>query len=46
MIKKIGVESRADIEVFLSSKVFLDLRVKIDNSWLKTKEKAFNYSNI
>jgi GTP-binding protein Era len=46
MIKKIGIESRADIENFLSCKVFLDLRVKIDPTWLKTKEKAFNYSSI
>ena len=46
MIKKIGIESRKDIEKFLSCKVFLDLRVKIDSTWLKTKEKAFNYSNI
>ena len=46
MIKKIGIESRKDIENFLSCKVFLDLRVKIDSTWLKTKENAFNYSNI
>ena len=46
MIKKIGIESRVDIENFLSCKVFLDLRVKIDSTWLKTKEKAFNYSSI
>ena len=46
MIKKIGIESRGDIENFLSCKVFLDLRVKIDGTWLKTKEKAFNYSSI
>jgi len=26
--------------------VYLDLRVKIDNQWLKTKDKAFNYSSI
>ncbi|NSW88729.1 GTPase Era [bacterium] len=46
MIKKIGIESREDIENFLSTKVFLDLRVKIDSTWLKIKEKAFNYSSI
>ena len=46
MIKKIGIESRVDIENFLSCNVFLDLRVKIDSTWLKTKEKAFNYSSI
>ena len=46
MIKKIGLESRKDIQDFLNCKVYLDLRVKIDNQWLKTKDKAFNYSNI
>jgi GTP-binding protein Era len=46
MIKKIGLESRKDIQDFLNCKVYLDLRVKIDNQWLKTKDKAFNYSSI
>ncbi len=46
MIKKIGLESREDIQDFLNCKVYLDLRVKIDNQWLKSKDKAFNYSSI
>ncbi|MFL2630366.1 MAG: GTPase Era [Thermodesulfobacteriota bacterium] len=46
MIKNIGIESRKDLEDFVGCKVFLDLRVKIDSSWLKSKEKAFNYSDI
>ena len=46
MIKKIGQESRLEIEKFLECKIYLDLRVKIDSTWLKTKDKAFNYSNI
>ena len=46
MIKKIGQESRLEIEKFLEFKIYLDLRVKIDSTWLKTKDKAFNYSNI
>ena len=46
MIKKIGLESRKDIQDFLNCKVYLDLRVKIDNQWLKSKDKAFNYSSI
>ena len=46
MIKKIGQESRHEIEKFLECKIYLDLRVKIDSTWLKTKDKAFNYSNI
>ena len=46
MIKKIGIESRVEIEEFLLCSVFLDLRVKIDSKWLKTKDKIFNFSNI
>ena len=46
MIKKIGIESRADMEEFLLCKIFLDLRVKIDSSWLRTRDKVFNFSNI
>ena len=46
MIKKIGLESRKDIQDFFNCKVYLDLRVKIDNQWLKSKDKAFNYSSI
>ena len=46
MIKKVGEESRVDIQEFLNCKVFLDLRVKVDSQWLKIKDKAFNYSNI
>jgi GTP-binding protein Era len=46
MIKKVGEESRVDIQEFLNCKIFLDLRVKVDSQWLKVKDKAFNYSNI
>lgn len=33
MIKKIGIESREDIEALLGKKVYLDLRVKVVNNW-------------
>ena len=33
MIKRIGTEARADIEKMLDSKVFLDLRVKVNPDW-------------
>lgn len=33
MIKKIGSESRADLEEMLDGKVFLDLRVKVLKNW-------------
>ena len=33
MIKRIGTEARTEMEAFFDSKVFLDLRVKVDPNW-------------
>jgi GTP-binding protein Era len=33
MIKRIGTEARHDMEAFFETKVFLDLRVKVDPDW-------------
>jgi GTP-binding protein Era len=33
MIKRIGSEARADLESFFDTRVFLDLRVKVDPDW-------------
>jgi GTPase len=33
MIKQIGTEARKELETFFDSKVFLDLRVKVDPDW-------------
>ncbi len=33
MIKQIGTEARKDLEAFFGTKVFLDLRVKVDADW-------------
>jgi GTPase len=33
MIKRIGTEARADLERFFGTRVFLDLRVKVDPDW-------------
>lgn len=41
MIKKIGIEARRDIEVFLDKKVYLDLRVKVVDKW-RDKEQFLN----
>ena len=38
MIKKIGMDARSEIEAFLSSKVNLQLWVKVEKDWRK-KEK-------
>lgn len=43
MIKKIGIQSREEIEKFLQQKVFLDLRVKVDKKWSKTPNKMARY---
>jgi GTP-binding protein Era len=33
MIKKIGTEARIEMEAFFETKVYLDLRVKVDPDW-------------
>ena len=33
MIKQIGTEARKEMEAFFDTKVFLDLRVKVDPDW-------------
>ncbi len=38
-IKKIGMEARKDIEAFIQKKVFLDLRVKVEENWRKNELK-------
>ena len=45
MIKEIGTRARKDIEPLLGSKIFLDLRVKVEKDWSKNPEfiKRLNY---
>jgi GTPase len=38
-IKKIGIQARKDIEAFVGKKVFLDLRVKVEENWRKNELK-------
>ena len=44
-IKKIGTQARLDLEHFLASRVFLDLRVKVRKGWRKdaTQVRRFGY---
>ncbi|MEQ9424053.1 MAG: GTPase Era [Cyclobacteriaceae bacterium] len=44
-LKKVGTESRKDLEVFLQKKVFLELHVKVEKDWRKKelKLKRFGY---
>ncbi len=47
MLKKVGMESRKDIEKFLESKVFLETFVKVIPDWRSKKNylKSFGYDN-
>ncbi|HSV87288.1 MAG TPA: GTPase Era [Bacteroidales bacterium] len=47
MLKKVGTESRIDIEDFLGKKTFLELHVKVSKNWREndTMLKRFGYSN-
>lgn len=43
MIKQIGMRARKDIETLLGTKVFLDLKVKVDKNWTKNSAKLARY---
>lgn len=45
-IKQIGVEARKDIEAFVQKKVFLDLRVKVEENWRKDERKLKHWGYI
>ncbi len=42
-MKKVGIESRKDIEAFIDKKVFLDLYVKVDKDWRDKDQKLKKY---
>ena len=42
-IKKLGIESRTDIESFISKKVHLELFVKVDKDWRDKEKKLKKY---
>jgi hypothetical protein len=41
MIKRIGSEARADLEAFFGTRIFLDLRVKVNPDW-RNNERALD----
>jgi GTP-binding protein Era len=45
-IKRIGMEARKDIEAFVQKKVFLDLRVKVEENWRKNELKLKRWGYI
>jgi GTP-binding protein Era len=45
-IKRIGMEARKDIEAFIQKKVFLDLRVKVEENWRKNELKLKRWGYI
>lgn len=44
-LKKLGVESRKEIEQFLHKKIFLELSIKVDENWINNEKslKRFGY---
>lgn len=46
-IKKLGIESRKDIEKFLDKRIYLELRVKIKENWRNNEQnlKQFGYKD-
>ena len=45
-IKRIGTEARKDIEKFVGKKVFLDLRVKVEENWRKNELKLKHWGYL
>jgi GTPase len=45
-IKRIGIEARKDIELFVQKKVFLDLRVKVEENWRKNEQKLKHWGYL
>ncbi len=43
MIKEIGVQARREIEPLVGTKVFLELKVKVDKNWTKNAAKLARY---
>jgi GTP-binding protein Era len=45
MLKKVGMEARADLEKFFGKKIFLETFVKVEQDWRKNKAllKKFGY---
>ena len=48
MLKKIGIESRSEIEEIIEKKVFLELFVKVKKNWQKDKNalKMLGYEDV
>jgi len=46
MIKKLGIESRKDIETFLEKRIYLDLHIKVKENWRDDEQalKHFGYN--
>ena len=45
-IKKVGTQSRIEMEVFFDKKIFLDLQVKVNKNWRSNDKqlKRFGYN--
>lgn len=45
-VKQIGIEARKAIEEFIQKKVFLDLRVKVEENWRKDEQKLKHWGYL
>lgn len=45
-IKKVGTEARRELEKLVGTKVFLDLRVKVDKNWTKDPQKLARHGYV
>ena len=45
-LKRVGTESRKDLEAFIQKKVFLDLYVKVDKNWREKENKLKQYGYL
>ena len=46
MIKRVGIEARADIEAFIEQHVFLGLHVKVDPDWRNNSQRLARFGYI
>ncbi|MDD2562881.1 MAG: GTPase Era [Salinivirgaceae bacterium] len=46
MLKKVGVEARADIEAFIDKHVFLALHIKVDPDWRNNNQRLRSFGYI
>lgn len=46
MLKKVGIDARADMEVFFNKKIFLETHVKVADNWRKQKNRLRQFGYL